>query len=262
MSVLPILERTPALSGIEPQILQRMAATATMRTVRRGEYLWHAADLPKAFTVLRFGLVKIVRTTARGRSAICALFGPPSSIGDLAMLRGTPYGTDAIVATESVTIVSIPREVFLRATEESNKLGVSIACAFYGQLSALQDKIDVLSAGAVDARLATLLLKLYEQFGDDFDDGTSRIPVALSRRELADLVATSFETAIRVMTRWERQGVVATDADGFTVRNLAQLRAAVCGCAENDPQSESRQRPAVSRGGAGTPSNPPLAGSL
>ncbi len=78
----------------------------------------------------------------------------------------------------------------------------------------------------MEARLATLLLKFYEQFGDDFDDGTSRIPVPLSRQELADLVSTSFETAIRVVTRWERAGVVTTDADGFTLKDLPALREA------------------------------------
>jgi CRP/FNR family transcriptional regulator len=75
----------------------------------------------------------------------------------------------------------------------------------------------------VEARLATLLLKLYQQFGDDFDDGVSRIAVPLSRQELADMVSTSFETAIRVFARWEREGFVETDADGFTLRNLDRL---------------------------------------
>ena len=78
-------------------------------------------------------------------------------------------------------------------------------------------------AELAEARLATLLLKLYEQFGDDFDDGTSRIGVPLSRQELADMVSTSFETGIRVLSRWEREGLVRTDADGFVLSNLGRL---------------------------------------
>jgi CRP/FNR family transcriptional regulator len=103
----------------------------------------------------------------------------------------------------------------------------------------LHDKIDVLSAGSVEARLAMLLLKLYEQLGDDFEDGTSRIPVPLSRQELADLISTSFETAIRVIARWERAGVVSTDAEGFTLKDVAELRRASGLTSASGPAHES-----------------------
>ncbi|HMR10588.1 MAG TPA: helix-turn-helix domain-containing protein, partial [Polyangiaceae bacterium] len=68
--------------------------------------------------------------------------------------------------------------------------------------------------------------ELYEKLGDDFEDGTSHVPLALSRRELADLVATTLETTIRTMSRWEREGVVATLSDGFRIDDLEKLRRA------------------------------------
>jgi hypothetical protein len=57
--------------------------------------------------------------------------------------------------------------------------------------------------------------------------------VPLSRQELADLVSTTFETAIRVLTRWERAGVVSTDADGFTLHDVTSLTA-VSGVSSSD----------------------------
>ena len=52
------------------------------------------------------------------------------------------------------------------------------------------------------------------------------IPLALSRQEIADLTATTVESAIRVMSRWGREGLVTTEADGFTIPALDALRAA------------------------------------
>ncbi|HMA94260.1 MAG TPA: helix-turn-helix domain-containing protein [Polyangiaceae bacterium] len=100
---------------------------------------------------------------------------------------------------------------------------MSCAQAVQNKLTTLLDKIDILSAGAVEARLATLLLNLYDRFGDDLEDETKIIPLVLSRQELADLVSTTFETAIRVMTRWEREGVVDTTCNGFVIRKREQL---------------------------------------
>jgi CRP/FNR family transcriptional regulator len=103
------------------------------------------------------------------------------------------------------------------------KLFLSLISAIEQASESLLDTIDVLSAGSVEARLATLLLKLNVRFGDDFDDGTSEIPIALSRRDLSQLVATSLETAIRVMSRWEREGVLKTTRRGFTLQDVGKL---------------------------------------
>jgi CRP/FNR family transcriptional regulator len=229
MGVREFIERTPALTGAATEVLDRMADTAATRAYKRGELLWQAGDPARNLTIIKTGLVKVVRPTSRGRAAICGLFGPPDTVGDLAVLRGVPYPADAIVATESATLITIPGHFLTEASENNPGFAVSLACAMHTKLSALHDKVDVLSAGAVEARLAMLLLKLYDRFGDDFDDGTSIIPVALSRRELAELVATSFETAIRVMTRWDREGVLETTPTGFLVKKLDALRAATGG---------------------------------
>jgi len=122
------------------------------------------------------------------------------------------------------------------------ELGVSIACSVHRKLSMLHDKIDILSAGAVDARLATALLKLHEEFGDELADGTSFIPVALSRRELAKLVSTAFETAIRTMSRWEHAGVLATTDRGFVLHDISVLRAVSGMAAASDDEAASARK--------------------
>lgn len=223
MGLRAFIERAPALAGAESELLDRMAASASVRTLHKNEHLWRAGDAPQSLTIVKSGLVKVVRPAARGRSAICGLFGPPDTVGDLAVLRGMQYPADAVVATESASIISIPAAFLREGISKTPELAVSLACSIHGKLVALHDKVDVLSAGSVEARLALLLLKLYERFGDDFDDDTSAIPVALSRRELSELVSTSFETVIRVMTRWEREQVLETNDRGFLIRKLETL---------------------------------------
>lgn len=223
MGLREFIERAQAFSGADAQLFDRLAQSANTRNYERGDAIWRAGDVARSLTLIKSGLVKVVRPTARGRTAICGIFGPPDSVGDVAVLRGVPYPADAIIATETASVITIPANLVIEASQRIPNMAVSLACAMHTKLTALHDKVDVLSAGSVEARLATLLLKLYDRFGDDFDDGTSSIPVALSRRELADLVSTSFETAIRVMTRWEREGILETTPHGFTVMKLQGL---------------------------------------
>ena len=47
--------------------------------------------------------------------------------------------------------------------------------------------------------------------------------VPLARQEIADLVGTTVETAIRVMSRWQKEGWVDTDKKGFLIRDPKAL---------------------------------------
>lgn len=218
-----ILAHLPLFCAVDPAVVRRLGAVAKLETYERGAELWEAGALPRALPIVRNGLVKVVRPTCGGHNAICGLFGRSTPLGQVALLRGTPYPSTTVAASKSVSVVSIPRTELLEALHLAPQLSMNLLCALESRLTMLHDKIDVLSAGPVHARLATLLIKLYRQFGDEVEGGVARIMVPLSRQELADLVATSFETAIRVLTRWERAGIVSTDPDGFTLHDVGAL---------------------------------------
>ncbi len=226
MTIEAVLRRVPALQGADERTLARLAAAHSVRSLQRGQALWYAGAPARSFTVIARGLVKMSKPGNDGRRTICGLFGPPESLGDVVFLNGGHYPADAVVVSESASIVSLPRDTFQACLSDCPKLGVSIACGMAEKLRALHGSIDVLSAGSVESRLATALLDLYERVGDELHDGTLLIPVSLSRRELAEMVSTSMETAIRVMARWERQGVVKTSSDGFTLLDERALRCA------------------------------------
>jgi CRP-like cAMP-binding protein len=224
MALQEFLERTALFEDITPDVIRRLVGGATVATHARGSLIWRVGDEPQALLFVKSGLVKLTRPAARGRTSLCGLFGAPTALGELVLVKGVPYQNAAITATASAAIVSIPRALVLGCVQSDPQLALNLFRGFEPKFTALHDKIDVLSAGSVEARLATLLVKLYAQFGDELDDGTLRIGVPLSRQELADMVSTSFETAIRVLARWAREGFVTTDDDGFSIGDFTRLQ--------------------------------------
>ncbi|HWP08887.1 MAG TPA: Crp/Fnr family transcriptional regulator [Polyangiaceae bacterium] len=217
------LEHTALFNGVLPAVTRQLAGAALVHTYARGGTIWRVGDFPDELLIVKSGLVKLTRPAPRGRTSLCWLFGARAILGELVLVNGVPYQNTAIAATQTVSLLSIPRALVLEAAHQDPELALNLFRGFGEKFTALHDKIDVLSAGAVEARLAILLAKLYTQFGDELEDGTLRVGVSLSRQELADMVSTSFETAIRVLARWEREGLVRTDADGFTIGNLSRL---------------------------------------
>lgn len=204
---------------------QKLASHARVSCHSKGEAIWKAADPQMGFLAIRTGLVKMVRPTRDGRSTICGLFGPSETVGELATLKGIPYPASAIVASTNAVTLLIPRDSLLEATQENPAFNLELLAELHNKASALHTKIDVLSAGSVDARLAVLLLNLSKRFGKDSAQGGRSVPIALSRRDLADLVSTSTETAIRTMSRWSREGLVLTEEAGFSIPSPQRLQA-------------------------------------
>ena len=61
-----------------------------------------------------------------------------------------------------------------------------------------------------------MFLKLCDQIGRP-ERGGVYVAMPLSRQELADLTGTTIETAIRIMSRWQKDEVLHTEKDGFVV---------------------------------------------
>jgi CRP/FNR family transcriptional regulator len=79
-----------------------------------------------------------------------------------------------------------------------------------------------------------LLLTLAERFGDEQEGHGTLVPVVLSRGELSSLVGARVETVIRVLSRWQKQGLLETSREGFLLRDIGALAAVQRSKAELD----------------------------
>ena len=104
------------------------------------------------------------------------------------------------------------------------RLSAAMTRALLDHCALLHAKIDVLVAGTVPRRIAAFMLDLAERFGDEGLDGTTFVPLALSRAKYATYVAARVETVIRACSAWQKDGLLSTAKDGFTIRSLDELR--------------------------------------
>jgi CRP/FNR family transcriptional regulator len=126
------------------------------------------------------------------------------------------------VALEPTTCLRIEQRDFFRLLEQSPPLVRGLLSGLTLRLAELTRRLSELTGARVDARFARLFLKLFEEIGRPERGGTF-VPMALSRQELADLTGTTVETAIRIMSRWHKDGVLHTERDGFLVTDCQAL---------------------------------------
>ena len=217
-----VLRASRLFSSLEPELIDGFARMASRTPYARGEYIWRAGESAAHFAIIANGLVKVARAAADGSETILALFGPRESIGDVAVLGGKPYPADAITLTD-VEILRVEAKTVRSAFAANPALLGAMNASLIEHVQALQEKIVIMSAGKIDKRLATLLLHIASRFGDEQGDGTTFVPIHLSRVECARLIGATIETTIRTFSKWQKTGLVETTPEGFALRDIDGL---------------------------------------
>lgn len=220
-----LVARVPFLAALSVEDQQRLLAKARIRRLSRGQAVWQSGAPSSEFSFVVHGRVKLINATADGREGIVDLRGQGQLMCSGATYAAAPYCCSAVAHADEAEVVGIPRQDVMALLEENPAAGRALLREVAMCTVTLCHRVEELTSGLVERRVAMLLLRLTDQLAEAQHDGTLWIPVTLSRQDLADLCNTALETAIRTMTRLARDGIVETRPRGFLVHDRAALAA-------------------------------------
>ena len=221
------LRSSALLNALTTAEFDTLASQSHHVKVSKGETIWLHGSETDSFGLVATGFVKLVKGSASGHDAALEIMGPGQIFGLMGSIEGTGCPLSAIAVTE-LCYLRIPKRTFAPIYDANN--------AFKDRLirktsMRLHDKLNLLarlSSGRVEQRIATILFVLAESFGDPGAHGTT-LRVPLTRQDLAELAGTTTETTIRVMSRWQKEGIVATDHHMITLLDEDALDAVLAG---------------------------------
>lgn len=200
---------------LSPAARARVAEVARLKSYDRGDLIFSEGDASDAFIAIVSGRVKVFKSTPAGKEIILEIFGAGDPLGAVAVYEGAPFFASAITL-EPTQCLRIETPAFFRLLEADPGLVRGLLSGLTIRLAELTRRLAELTGARVETRFARLFLKLCEQIGRP-DRGGVFIAMPLSRQELADLTGTTIETAIRIMSRWQKEDVLHTEKDGFVV---------------------------------------------
>lgn len=220
-SIDELLRKSPIFRRLGPEDRQRLTALASVREFDKSDLLFSEGDASEFLYTITSGRVKVFKGTARGTDVILEIFGPGDSVGAVAVYESRPYPASAM-ALEATTCLLIPRQSFFGLLETHPTFVRGLLVGLTHRLMELTNRLTELTGGHIEPRLARLFLKLADDIGQKRPGGIF-IPMPLSRQELADMIGTTIETTIRIMSRWGKENMVRTEKDGFVLVNRAAL---------------------------------------
>lgn len=217
------VEGVPFLRALSPGDAERLRPYATERQYWRGEAVWACGQPSSEFVFITRGRAKLQKPREAGGQVIVGVCGPGSLLCASAVCAVAPHCCSAVALEDGLGVVAFPRRDVLSLLELSPAASQAFLREVTTRELTLSRRIEELSAGPVERRLAALLLRLAEQLGVAREGGGTWIGLRLSRQELADLAGTTLESAARVMARFGREGLVQTTPRGFVVPSRPAL---------------------------------------
>lgn len=211
----------PLLSALRKDDREALAPLCRLRGYEKGDVVFHEGDAAGFIHFLVLGRVKIVKA-AGGRDVILEILGPGEPVGAVAVFERKPFPASA-VTLEGSSILSIPEREFFSLLEKRPEMMRHLLAGLTYRLMMVNKRLADMT-GSAEYRAARLFLTLGDRVGTAGEGGVF-IPLTLSRQEIADLIGTTLETAIRLMSRWQKDAIVLTEKNGFSIPDLRALRA-------------------------------------
>jgi len=118
--------------------------------------------------------------------------------------------------------LKVPTRAIHEVYQTNERLRDSLLRSLAPRLRKAHEMMARMSSEKIEQRLAAVLLILAESYATDSEDGTV-LTVPLTRQDLAEMAGTTVETAIRVMSKWQKQQVLSTNHQWITIRSIPAL---------------------------------------
>jgi CRP-like cAMP-binding protein len=221
-----IAEQVGLFSKLSPEARARILAHTVQREYGPDEYVFFEGDGPAQLWFLERGRVKLLKHSDTGKDVIVTVISAGGFIGGAASPDKAVYPVTA-QAIEPSSLRVFPENAYIEMLRLYPDVSILIIHGLEQRLNEAYDTIRSMAVERVERRIARLLLKLAGSLGKPVGGERILIDMPLSRQEIAEMTGTTVESAIRVMSKFRKQGLVESkNGKVFLVNPHALVRIA------------------------------------
>lgn len=222
-SVQSVLQSSTLLNSLTDDQLNELSSVSSVAYAEKGDTIWITGATVSFFGVVGTGFVKMCRSTSSGQDITTEIMGPGQVFGLLGALDGTgcPQSARAVCHT---WYLKVKKAEFLPIYHENLILKEHLLRRTSYRLRNAYEMLSKMSNGRVEQRIAAVLLILAESYGVQSAQGLV-LKVPLTRQDIAEMTGTTVESTIRVMSRWQKRGLIETRNHHVALSHLEELEA-------------------------------------
>jgi CRP/FNR family transcriptional regulator len=219
MAVVNTLRSCQLFTGLPVVDLEAIAKATLVKSLERGEYLFHEGDPATGFYVVQRGAVNVHRVTATGKEQVIHVFRTGDSFAEVALAAPTGYPADAR-ALEDTQVLLVQKTGILALLKRQPELALRMLGSMSSHLRVLVGQIEDLTVKDVETRLANWLVK---RCPNPQAVSPVKIELTMTKRVLAAELGTIGETFSRTLAKFRAQKLLTVKGKTVTVLSPAKL---------------------------------------
>lgn len=216
------LRQVSLFSDLSDKDLRELESVVRERSFRRNEVIFHAQEPGNALFVIKRGRVKISMDDRSGKEIILRILEAGDFFGEMSLLDDEPRSA-TVSSLGPCQALILFREPFLRFIPRHPEVVMKMLMALSRRLRKADEKISRLVFADAYEKVASVLMDIIEERKVPLNIGTE-VPLSLTRQELADIAGLSRETLTRVITDFQRAGLVRIEGRRIAIVSPAKLK--------------------------------------
>lgn len=204
---------------LSKECFEMISNTRKILNFSKGETIFEDGENPLGVYFIEQGTIKLSKSGSFGKNHILRFIKEGDLVGYRSLLSGEDFQAKAEAMTP-VTAVFIPSKVFLHLLEVDHKISYVMLQKIAYELGESSNTITFLAQKTVRERLAEVLILLEQKLGTDPE---GFIKISLTREEIANLIGTATESAIRLISEFKSDGLIKVEGRNLKILSHDRL---------------------------------------
>jgi CRP/FNR family transcriptional regulator, nitrogen oxide reductase regulator len=210
------LRQVSVFQNATDEDLKLIAQQGIERSIEEGEFFFFQGDPAAYLYVLISGRAKLMQTNPAGQQVNLRTINEWQMFGALGAVRERATYPASAQALENSTALAIKSETMHELMQTRPYLSFDLMKLMTSYIQEMQERYRELATEKVERRIARCLLRLASQMGTKSEGG---IELSFTRQDLAEMSGTTLYTVSRILSDWERQGLVKAGRERVLIRN-------------------------------------------
>jgi len=215
-----IIKEFNTLKSLSKEELKHVSEHKNELVFKKGDVIFKEGAMLNGVYCVKEGKCKLTKLSPNGKEQIVKFIKHGDMLGYRSVLSEEPVSL-SVVALEDMAACFIPKKDIFDAIQNNRNFSKDMFKVVCHDLKDANATITNMAQKTVRERLADTLLFLDETFGEDKD---GNIDVKLSREEIANVIGTATESAIRLLSELKKEKVISLAGKKIKLLNKDALK--------------------------------------